>query len=180
MGRDKALLALEGMTLLQRALRTSAAISPDVWIVGQSSKYSEFGPTIEDIHCGLGPLGGIHAALTKSERKLNLILAVDMPHVSSALLNFLIVEARAGEAAVTIPEVDMRLQPLCAVYRREFLPVIESAIASGIYKITPLFERVKTRVIRGEELEAAGFSSNMFKNWNRPTDLEPDFEIETS
>lgn len=79
MGRDKALLALEGMTLLQRALRTSAAISPDVWIVGQSSKYSEFGPTIEDIHCGLGPLGGIHAALTKSKRELNLILAVDMP-----------------------------------------------------------------------------------------------------
>jgi len=180
MGRDKALLMFEGITLLQRALRTCAQISPDVWIVGQASKYGEFGPTVEDIHSDCGPIAGIHAALTKSGSKFNVVLAVDMPDISSALLKFLIGEAKADDAVVTVPEADTRLQPLCAVYRQEFLPVAENAIASGIYKITPLFQQVKTRVIHRKELETAGFSSDMFRNWNTPSDLERDSKIESS
>ncbi len=180
MGRDKALLMFEGITLLQRALRICAEISPDVWIVGQASKYGDFGQTVEDIHRDCGPLGGIHAALTQNAREFNVVLAVDMPHVSSTLLKFLIAEAKADDAVVTVPEADTRLQPLCAVYRQEFLPIAENAIASGIYKITPLFQQVKTRVIHREELETAGFSSDMFRNWNTPSDLERDSKIESS
>jgi molybdopterin-guanine dinucleotide biosynthesis protein A len=180
MGRDKALLMFEGITLLQRALRTCAEISPDVWIVGQASKYGDFGQTIEDIHSDCGPIAGIHAALTKSTSEFNVVLAVDMPYVSARLLAFLSAQARAGDAVVTVPEVDMRLQPLCAVYRREFLPVAESAIASGIYKITPLFEEVSTRVILPEEFKIAGFSSDVFRNWNSPADLERDSKIKNS
>jgi molybdopterin-guanine dinucleotide biosynthesis protein A len=177
MGRDKALLAFEGIPLLQRALQTCAAISCDVWIVGQVSKYGKFGPTIEDIHRDCGPLGGIHAALQSSASAYNLILAVDMPFVSSALLRFLAERAARNEADVTVPEVENRLQPLCAIYRKSFWAIADKALKNTEYKITSLFSKVETQVVRETELAHAGFSADVFRNWNSPADIGADVSL---
>ncbi len=172
MGRDKALVEFQGITLLERAIRSCKVVSSDVWIIGKSEKYRQFGQTLEDIYLDCGPLGGIHAALVNSTANCNLVLAVDMPFLSPEFLTFLIKQAQASEAVATVPEADDRLQPLCAVYKRQFLEVAERALVSGKNKITPLFAEVKTQVIGHHDLESAGFSSSIFKNWNTPDDLK--------
>ncbi len=62
--------------------------------------------------------------------ELNLMLAVDMPFVSSAFLEYLITQARgAPDAVAIVPRGDGGWQPLCAIYRREFADVAEHALA---------------------------------------------------
>ncbi len=173
MGTDKAFVEYEGRTLLARALDLARSVASSVWIVGSKEKFAAFAPVVEDVFRDCGPLGGIHAALLGSLTELNLMLAVDMPFVSRAFLQYLITQARgAPDAAVIVPRSDGRRQPLCAIYRREFGEVAERALRAGQNRIDRLFEDVHTRVIEQEELEGAGFSSGIFRNLNTPEELE--------
>jgi molybdopterin-guanine dinucleotide biosynthesis protein A len=173
MGADKAFVDYGGRTLLARALDLARSVASDVRIVGSKEKFAAFAPVVEDVLRDCGPLGGIHAALRASSTELNVVLAVDVPFVSWAFLQYLITQARdAPEAAVVVPRGDQGWQPLCALYRREFAGVAEGALRDGRNKITALFDEVRTRVIDHEELEDAGFSPAIFRNLNTPEELE--------
>lgn len=172
MGADKAFVALDGRTLLARALDLARSVTHDVRIVGEAKKFHVFAPVVEDIFPGCGPLAGIHAALRASEREFNLILAVDMPFLPPALLPFLITRARNSGAMVTVARAGGGWQPLCGVYRRQFADVAEKALREGRYKIDALFEDARTLAIGEEELETAGFSANVFRNLNTREELE--------
>ncbi|MFZ0537731.1 MAG: molybdenum cofactor guanylyltransferase [Candidatus Sulfotelmatobacter sp.] len=173
MGTDKAFVEFKGHTLLERALGLARSVTPDVRIVGAREKFAPFAPVVEDIFRERGPLGGIHAALRDSKTELNFMLAVDMPFVSKAFLQYLTREARtAAEAMVIVPLSAGRRQPLCAVYRPRFAHVAEQALAAGRNRIDSLFDTVETRVIGEDELHHAGFSSAIFSNLNTPEELD--------
>jgi molybdopterin-guanine dinucleotide biosynthesis protein A len=172
MGADKALVALDGRTLLARALDLARSEAYDVRIVGEAAKFRAFAPVVEDVFPECGPLWGIHAALRASPAQLNLILAVDMPFMPPALLPFLLTRARNSAALVTVARAGGGWQPLCGVYRREFADVAEKALREGRCKIDALFDEARTQAIREDELEAAGFSASVFRNLNTREELE--------
>jgi molybdopterin-guanine dinucleotide biosynthesis protein A len=172
MGTDKAFVVLEGRTLLARMLELARSVTSDVRIVGDSAKYAPFAPVVEDIFPGCGPLGGIHAALEASQADLNLVLAVDVPFASLALLLYLIQRARESpDAVVTAARAAGGWQPLCAIYRRAFVSGAEKALREGRYKIDALFGEAHTQVITEQELETAGFAPRVFRNLNTPEEL---------
>jgi molybdopterin-guanine dinucleotide biosynthesis protein A len=172
MGRDKAFVEFEGRTLLARALDVARSVTSEVWIVGSREKFAPFAPVVEDVFSECGPLAGIHAALQSSRSKLNLMLSVDTPFITSKLLQYLISQARASqEAQVVVPRANGRPQPLCAIYRGEFYKVAEKALNTGRNKIGALFDEVRTKVIEENELDTAGFSSGMFRNLNTPEEI---------
>jgi len=173
MGTDKAFVTLDGRSLLDRMLGLGRSVTSDVRIIGKAQKFSQFAPVAEDIFQECGPLGGIHAALRASTTELNLILAVDLPFVTPALLQYLVARAQSHPGAVvTVPRAAGGWQPLCAVYRRAFAATAETALRSGRYKIDELFGAVQTQGIKEEELAGAGFSPEMFRNLNTSEDLE--------
>jgi molybdopterin-guanine dinucleotide biosynthesis protein A len=182
MGRDKAFVDFKGRPLLTRALEVARSVAQDVRIVGggdrDTQKLESYAPVVEDIFPDRGPLGGIHSALRASRTELNLMLAVDMPFVSSRFLQYLIDEARideplaAAQASVVVPRAGGRRQPLCAIYQRDFADAAEAALRAGRNRIDLLFEVVKTRVLEEEEMASAGFSSDLFRNLNTPQELE--------
>ena len=156
---------------MERALDVARTVTGDVRIVGETARFGKFAPAVEDVFQGCGPLAGIHAALRASESELNLILAVDLPFVTGSLLQFLVRRAQSSSAMVTVARAGGGWQPLCAVYRREFGDVAEKALRAGRYKIDALFEEGQTLAIEERELNAAGFSSEMFRNVNTPEEL---------
>ena len=172
MGADKAFVEFHGKTLLARALTLARSVTPEVLIVGERARFAAFAPVVEDIFPGHGPLGGIHAALTASASELNLVLAVDTPLLTPALLRFLVEQARACTAAATVPRVAGGFQPLCAVYRRQFRETAEAALREKRNKIDPLFAAVTARVVEEAELEKFEFPPEMFDNLNTQDDLE--------
>lgn len=171
MGTDKAFAMLNGRSLLARALGVCRTITSEVWIVGDRKKFAPFAPVVEDVFPGCGPLAGMHAALRTSRTDLNLVLAVDLPFVSPALLHFLVAQARQNGAMVTVPRAGKGWQPLCAVYRRIFADAAETALRAGRYKIDALFEDAVTHAVGEEELRSAGFSPEVFRNLNTPEEL---------
>jgi molybdopterin-guanine dinucleotide biosynthesis protein A len=200
MGTDKAFLVFAGQTLLERALAVLAAVCDTVTIVGDPAKFAEYGAVkhktencagpkydaskpdtseydtskdgslVADIFLGCGPLAGIHTALAHSTADLNLMLAVDMPFVSKELLAFLFAAAEVSSALISVPRTSRGLQPLCAVYRREFLTIAEQRLQAGRYKIEAAFAGVSIHEIDASELAAAGFTERSFFNLNTPSD----------
>ena len=172
MGTDKAFLEFEGRTLLARALDLARSFTPEVRVVGDAAKFAALAPVVEDVFRGCGPLAGIHAALRFSSTELNLVLGVDMPLVSLALLQYLLERARdSGDAWATVPRAAAGWQPLCAIYRRSFAGAAEAALRAGNYKIAAVFGSIKVQAVEPEELAAAGFAPEIFRNLNTPADL---------
>ncbi len=172
MGADKALLELDGETLLARILRKARSVAGKVCIVGSREKFELYGPVIEDVYPDRGPLAGIHAALQATTTELNLVVAVDMPFLPAIALKYIVDQARACDAVVTIPCINGFRQTLCAVYRLEFAELAEQSLRDGRNKIDPLYELTTLRVLDEAELAEVDIVPAMFENLNSPQDLE--------
>jgi molybdenum cofactor guanylyltransferase len=170
MGTNKAFLAFNGRTLLANALQMGRAVAHEVKIVGDPTKFGEFGTVVEDVYPGHGPLGGIHAALKSSETDLNLMIGVDLPLLEARFLRYLLQTAEHTRAVVTLPRVAGYYEPLCAVYRTEFAGPAERALAEGRNKIDGVFAGLPVRVVEHPELAPHHFSPEMFRNVNTPED----------
>ena len=136
MGRDKALLPVGGQSLVEVALdklRSAGVAAPR--IAGARADLSSYAPVLPDLHPGCGPLSGIEAALAATGQPLNLFLPVDMPLLPPRFLNWMLVRAEITGALVTVPRINGRPQPLCAVYHRDLLGPITASLLSGNYKV---------------------------------------------
>lgn len=172
MGQDKAFMQLGGRTLLEQALQRSQAATGSAWIVGSATKFAAFGSVVEDLYPERGPLAGIQAALAAARTELNLITAVDMPFLELDFLKYLIAQARASRAVVVVPRASGGLQPLCAIYRKNFAEAAERSLRAGQNKVDSLFSEVQTLVIEQTELERNGFAEEMFRNLNTDQDWQ--------
>jgi molybdopterin-guanine dinucleotide biosynthesis protein A len=173
-GADKAFFVLDGKALVEHMISVAKSVADDILIVGPKEKFSAYGRVVEDIYKDCGPLGGIQAALNRSRTELNVVVPVDTPFIDTTFLSYMIDEARKNTALVTVPKLNDRLQPLCAVYRREFLPIAEEALKRGKYKIDALFapEIVSILDLGSDEMKRHGFGTAMFDNINTPQDYE--------
>lgn len=172
MGADKAFLELAGKSLVIRALELARDTVPEVKIVGDPRKFGAFGPVIDDVYRDRGPLGGIHAALTNSQAERNLILAIDLPFIPVRFLEYLLTRAESSGATVTVPCMGGYFQPLCAVYRKQFLFSAEHALSEGKNKIDQLFREVSLCTISEGDMTTNGFDLSIFRNLNTPEEWQ--------
>ncbi len=172
MGSDKALLRVDGETLLERALRLGNKVAARTVIVGPRDRYSAYGETIEDVYPNCGPLSGIHAGLASTQTDLNLMLSVDTPKMQVEFLSWLAGVAAQSPELTVIPETPDGIQPLCGIYRRPMLTAVEQALKNGDYKVGHLFSQAPTRYISGKEIRDAGFPLEMFLNVNTREDYQ--------
>ena len=146
MGQDKALLTLQGTTLLALALQklSTLAGSPPR-IAGSRSDLSSFAQVLPDLHPGCGPLSGIEAALAASSQPLNLFMPVDLPLLPAHFLAWMLARAQVTGALMTVPRVLGRPQPLCAIYHRQLLPPVTAALLAGHYKVMAVMTAAASR-----------------------------------
>jgi molybdenum cofactor guanylyltransferase len=135
MGRDKALLELDGRPLVALAMEKLRVLGLKPRICGSQPALARFGELIHDDFPQNGPVAGIVAGLAASKAPLSLFLAVDMPLVPVEFLRWMIERAEASDAVATIPVAGGREQPLCAIYSRRLLNDLRNAIAAGHLKM---------------------------------------------
>ncbi len=87
-------------------------------------------PRVGDVRVGVGPLGGVHAALTRSAGAI-LVVAWDMPFVPPALLGYLRRLGDEGAIAVVPENGDGRLEPTCAYYSGKCVEPLEAWLDGG-------------------------------------------------
>jgi molybdenum cofactor guanylyltransferase len=136
MGRDKALLPVNGSTLIEQVAARVRSVAHDVTLIGQPERYQFLGyPVIADLVKGCGPLGGVYTALSVTNADWNLIVACDMPYVTADLLENLFQAAEATQADCVVPETSAGLDPLCAVYHRRCVSLASASITSNLLKM---------------------------------------------
>jgi molybdopterin-guanine dinucleotide biosynthesis protein A len=174
MGRNKALLELEGEALVLRMERTISAAGMDATVLGRPALYEPLGlAAIPDDEPGLGPLGGIATALAHSAREWNLIVAVDLPYLTAEWLVVLADRALAAEAADAIlPRSERGLEPLSAVYHRRCLEPIRQALARGVRKVTDGLAGCRVEEIAPHEWKPFAPGGLLFENINTPADYD--------
>jgi molybdopterin-guanine dinucleotide biosynthesis protein A len=135
MKTNKAFLKFNDETFVERAFKTLSPLCKNTKIVineDQEAQFEQAFPAFDfvfDIYTMRGALGGIHAALKNCESEFALILAVDLPFVSTETLAKLVQIAAEGFSAIVPRQNDGRLQPLCAVYRaKDCLPKLEELL----------------------------------------------------
>jgi molybdopterin-guanine dinucleotide biosynthesis protein A len=163
MGRDKALLELGGMTLLEAAVESVSTICEEVIIAGGNRPFQRLpNPSaiwVRDPPGAAGPVAGLAAGLAAASHHTCLVVACDMPFLNTRLLSHLLDSADGCDAAV--PLAGGGPQPLHAAYSRNCLPTVEALLRLGATSMKDLLSRLWVRYIperRCLELDPDGLS----------------------
>ena len=171
-GRDKALELVAGEPMLLRAIRVLKATTEDVVVISSKPAAVPDGISVlPDVRPGHGPLGGLHTALREADRRRMdavLLLACDLPLVNASVLAA--IAAQAGASLAAAPKRSGGIEPLCALYSRAALPLVEQRLDGADLSLHALF-----RALHGRELDLTSLGLDLatsFLNVNTPEDLE--------
>ena len=141
MGRDKALLPIEGSVLVKRTAERVRAAAGSVTLIGAPERYAHLGYQVApDLVEDCGPMGGLYTALQTTRADWNLLVACDMPGITSEFLGELLDAAKARASACLVPQTESGLHPLCAVYHRRAERAVASAIERKLFKMHDLLK----------------------------------------
>jgi len=169
MGTDKALLELDGETLLTRAVSLCSKFCDEILISSDSEEH-RIGAyrLVADEVKNCGPMGGIYSSLKASSNQWNFVLSVDAPFVTKDFIEFLVSQTNDFDAVV--PLHDGKKEPLIALYNKNIQGELKAQLDSGNYKMHFFLNRVFTNWLDSEEwLKNV---PNLFQNLNYPEDME--------
>jgi molybdopterin-guanine dinucleotide biosynthesis protein A len=171
MGSDKALLELDGVTFIQRIAATlEKAFAFLIVIADQKEDYAFLGlPVHDDIYKNCGPLAGIHSALTHAQTDSVFVTSCDVPLLTPQLIRQVIRQRMQDQ--VTLLVGGNSLQPLCGLYHRSCLPVIERHLEQGQYSIQTCLRDLGTTLI-SPSTDSPTELSHALTNVNTPSDYE--------
>jgi molybdopterin-guanine dinucleotide biosynthesis protein A len=170
MGRDKALLDIDGATLLERAVARLHTVADPLLVAGGSRGLTHPGClSVPDDMAGVGPLAGVLAVLRTSPHQLCAIVAVDMPDISPELLRRL-AELREDEDAV-VAVSPRGLEPLHAVYARSAMAAVEDALHEGDRSLHGMLRRLRVRRVDAADVIGAASAARFAVNLNSSADV---------
>ena len=170
MGNDKSRLFFDSRRFLEKLTEECRGAGQVLVSVDNKEKYRWFRSEIpfemaEDQLKGFGPVEGIYQALVHSRFEACLVIAVDMPCLTDEFLEYM-AEQYQGEDCLVLTRKG-RWEPMCAVYNRRILPVIEKMRRENRRKIGMIYEEVRVRAL---PLEESGFAEEYVGNINTPAD----------
>ncbi len=177
MGVDKTLLEIEGVAMVSRVASAAGEVCSNVFVVTTRPEAAAEADLPDDVRIVtdevsyLGPLGGIVTGLAEAPDAWLLVVAADMPWVTSAVVETL--WTHIGDADVVVPRGERGLEPLLALYRVEtVLPVARELLDAGERRPIALYDRLSVIEIPAEELRAVDPQLKSLVNINTPQDLD--------
>lgn len=172
MGTNKALLPIGGQQNIVRIKEElSRDFPPPILVTNQPEEYAALGlPMVTDQYPGKGPLAGLHAGLLASAFEDNLLVACDMPFVSSRLGQFLWTQLEGYDAVA--PYLGGKQQPLFAVYRKSTLPIVEACLQQDQLRMFDFLKQIRVNEIHVDHTSLEMNLERAFFNMNHPSDYE--------
>jgi len=172
MGRDKALLPLDGLPLVAHSARLLEPLFERVVVVSNSQPVAQAAGLLRivDTRRDKGPLAGIEAALRYFGEPA-LFVACDCPFLSADFLAFLRDNWR-DELDALVPQSENGQEPLHAIWSPSGLPAIESALdQERVPSLRRVLEGLNVQFVPVEDARRFDSSLSMFENWNAPEDV---------
>jgi molybdopterin-guanine dinucleotide biosynthesis protein A len=179
MGTEKALLPFGGEPLLMRTARLLEPLVREVIIVGKPEIYSglglraipdQFVTTAAETVPARTPLVGIVTALSNTRSPWNLILACDLPYVTSEWVHWLLGRALDSGSQVVMPRTSRGFEPVAAVYHRDCVAQIRAALVQGIRKVSEALSNLRLEFIDEREWSVLDSEHRVLTNMNSPGD----------
>jgi len=171
MGTDKALLTLNGSSLLQHQCATlqGAGISELILSTRQNSPVVLVPGTKTVLDAGgdIGLIAGIEAALEAASCPMVFMLAVDMPRITVRTIRH--ISSLSSEERGCVPVVHGRHEPLAAAYPRSLSQLVQKQIAAGRHSLQNLIEEAIARS-QMTSLEIGDAEAGCFMNCNYPAE----------
>lgn len=172
MGRDKALIQIEGVRMVDRvAAALAAAGCSNVVAIGPRQLAGDLAH-IDDLYPGEGPLGGVLTAMgsVASVDSWLCVVACDLPWLDVDSIDALHrAAASAAAAGHNAAEVDVvvartdRIEPLCALWNSSCRDAVQQAFDSGQRSLLEVF-----KVLNVVEVPVRPLA---LRNVNTPEDL---------
>ncbi|MCR5488327.1 MAG: molybdopterin-guanine dinucleotide biosynthesis protein B [Lachnospiraceae bacterium] len=168
MGEDKAGLILGKETILERLCRELSGAGEVLISSGKKGLYEDLGfRVILDENRDIGPIEGIRRILAEASDDYVFVCAADMPFVTKELVSYL-EEFISSDYDCYVIRDEKRVHPLCAIYHRRILPVLEELVREGKYRLMEVLLRVRTKYV---SLELSCFDPRILRNLNTKEDF---------
>ncbi|MEM3608696.1 MAG: molybdenum cofactor guanylyltransferase [Candidatus Bathyarchaeia archaeon] len=188
-GCNKALLLIDGATIVERVVSALEPVVEEIIIVLKrrdgigSMRLLENRKGVKIVSDGWrfrNPLIGIYAGLIHSDSEYSLVLPCDTPFVKSAVLKHLLDSCRGFD--LTIPRwSNGYLEPLCAVYRKNSVLPLIGNLDIGRHPIRYIIERLsKVKYVPVDELRRFDRDLVTFYNINTFQEYEEALKISRS
>lgn len=171
-GSNKALALVAGQPMISHATNLFETLFSEHLIITNSPE--EYGFTgwnmTQDIYPGAGPLAGIHAALTRVKSEKIFVVGCDMPFLRPEVIRFICGQYK--NADVVIPETELGLEPLHALYHKNCLEQISANLQAQQRRLHSFFKQMNTTIIPWQEIALIDPEQKSFRNINHQYDLE--------
>jgi molybdenum cofactor guanylyltransferase len=174
MGASKATLPFGAETMVQRVVRLlGTVVAPIIVVAAQGQALPALPDAVaitRDEREARGPLEGIRAGLRALPQSIDAayITSCDVPLLVPAFVERMI--DLMGDHDIAVMEVDGFPHPLSAIYRRDTLPHVESLLAADRLRPVFLFDAVRTRRVKPEEMTIVDPELKTLRNLNTPAD----------
>lgn len=174
MGTPKGLLPLPGggPPILKHLADLGINAGLDPFLVGEAEAYSRVVPhlpRIEDDPAGVGPLGGLRAALLFAGTGRVISVGCDMPYLDRAALRALLEAPATAPVVAARQRPDAPWEPMFARYDvATVMPVLDHALAAGDRSFQRLFARLDV-----VSLTIDASVTQALVDWDTPDDVVP-------
>ena len=122
-GKPKGLEQVGGARIVDRVRAALAPACGETVLLANDPSATAWIPgmrVLGDVHAGTGGLAGVHAALLLGGDAL--VVAWDMPFVTTELLQGIAAAASAADAMICVPESPSHgVEPFCSFYLQDFV-----------------------------------------------------------
>lgn len=163
MGQNKALLQLNDSRFIDRISKELSGFSEVLLSAAEKGVYEGLGlQVVYDEHREIGPMEGIFQILKNASTEYVFICAADMPFLKKELVFYMAEHISSDFDCYCLVDED-HVHPLCAIYSKKVLPVIQELIEKGQYRLLNILNRVRTKYI---SLEYTCFDKKVVRNIN--------------
>lgn len=155
-GTNKAFLEIGGTRIIDRIYAVFAPIFDEIIIVTNDPvSYLEWDAHIAaDIYDVRSSLTGIYTGLFYAGHPFIFVTACDTPFLQPGMIKTILNEIEP-DAGMVVPETSAGLEPLCAVYSRKCLSLLDRHIREDKLKIRMIMKKTRVKKITEETLRAA-------------------------
>ncbi|MGZ5495646.1 MAG: molybdenum cofactor guanylyltransferase [Candidatus Aminicenantales bacterium] len=154
MGKDKALLPIDGRPMIQSLIQSLVPISREIIVsLNDRERHQQLKQVLPggvrvvyDERPGQGPLMGIYAGLKASETDVNFVIACDIPEIDPGFITEM--RSHTGDHDVVVSvDTEGRTNALLAMYRRSVIPLVKKQLDEGQRKIILFYPQCRVKYV---------------------------------
>lgn len=173
-GEPKGLEKVGGERILDRVVSAVATATDEPPLIianaEDASTWRADLTVVPDVQTGCGSLGGIFTAISSVDGPV-LVVAWDMPFITSDLLRALIGGWKSYDLYLPESNGPLGFEPLCGVYSPACKDPIRKSLDQEDYRTTSFHEALRVGRLPLEQVQAFGEPDALFFNVNVPDDI---------